>query len=96
MIQDKFKEDEELDFENDEVYNTQKKMQKLVEHQDDLIRLDKERLDNRLKLQTICKLMGSEAQTYFMYDCPRLKVASKIFYQLEKEQDQEFSENDFS
>jgi phage FluMu protein Com len=43
-------------------------------------------LDNRLKLQTVCKLMGSEAQTYFMYDCPRLKVANKIYYQLENEQ----------
>ena len=61
MIQDRFRDDEELRFDDSDIYNVQKMLDKLIEHQDDIIRLDKERLDNRLGLQTVCKLMGSEA-----------------------------------
>ena len=77
MLRDRFNEDEDLKFDE---YSIEKKLVMLIEHQDDLVKLDKNRIDNRLGRQMICNIIGSEAQTYFMYDCPRFKVAKQIYY----------------
>ena len=45
MLRDRFNEDEDLKFDE---YSIEKKLEKLIEHQDDLIKLDKTRIDNRL------------------------------------------------
>jgi hypothetical protein len=57
-----------------------------MSHQDALIRIDKERIENRRNIQTICRLQGSQAQSYFFYDCPRYREAKKIYYKMEAEE----------
>ena len=45
MLRDRFNEDEDLKFDE---YSIEKKLVMLIEHQDDLVKLDKNRIDNRL------------------------------------------------
>lgn len=50
IIEAKFKNDPDLKFEDPKIYTYTKKLQQLTNHQDALIKQDKERLDNRRKM----------------------------------------------
>lgn len=88
IIEAKFKNDPDLKFEDPKIYTYTKKLQQLTNHQDALIKQDKERLDNRRKMQTICRMKGSLTQSFFIFDSQRFKMARKIFYNLENEEDE--------
>ena len=89
IIEAKFKNDPDLKFEDMKIYTYSKKLQQLTNHQDALIKQDKERLDNRRKMQTICRMKGSLTQSFFIFDSQRFKMARKIFYGLENEEDEQ-------
>lgn len=58
----------------------------MKDHQDQLVKADKEDINNRRNLQRICRMQGSIAQSYFIYDSPHYKVARKIYFALEAEE----------
>ena len=60
-------------------------MQKLVEHFDDLTKADKNRKENRRGIQEICRMTGSLSQSYFIFDSQQYKVARKIYYGIDDE-----------
>ena len=60
-------------------------MQKLVEHQEDLIKADKNRKENRRGIQEICRMRGSLTQSYFIFDSHQYKVARKIYFGIEED-----------
>ena len=57
-----------------------------MEHQDALIRNEKEHINNRRHIQRICRMKGSIAQSYFIFDNPQYQVARKIYYGLYAEE----------
>jgi len=61
-------------------YTSIDKMTELVQHQEDLIKADKARKENRQGVQEVCRMMGSLAQSYFIFDSQQYKVARKIYY----------------
>lgn len=67
-----------------------------MDHQDALIRNEKDHINNRRHLQRICRMKGSIAQSYFIFDNPQYKVARKIYYGLYEEEKEirEQQEND--
>ena len=67
-------------FNNEKVYTAEAKMIELVQHQEDLIKADKARKENRQGVQEVCRMMGSLAQSYFIFDSQQYKVARKIYY----------------
>lgn len=66
-------------------FNHAKKLQKLVENYEKLIEKDKDRKENRLGVQEICRLEGSQTQSYFILDSQRYKVARKLYFGIKKE-----------
>jgi len=54
----------------------------LEKFEEDLVKNDKGRKENRRGILTICRMQGSIAQTYFMMDQMQYNVARKIYYGL--------------
>ena len=54
----------------------------LEKFEEDLLKNDKGRKENRRGILTICRMQGSIAQTYFMMDQMQYDVARKIYYGL--------------
>lgn len=54
----------------------------IMKFEDDLIKNDKGRKENRRGIKTICRMQGSIAQSYFMLDQMEFKVARNMFYGL--------------
>lgn len=52
----------------------------LDKFEEDLIKNDRAKKENRRGIQTICRMQGSIAQSYFILDQIDFKVARKIFY----------------
>jgi hypothetical protein len=55
-IEQNFKEDEDLKFDDPKVYTIHKKLQQLVYHEDALIMEDKNDIDNLKRIQRICRM----------------------------------------
>ena len=63
------------------LYPYTKKLKKLKTHYDDLINADKNRRENRKGQQEICRLSGSETQSFFIFDCAKYKIARKLYFE---------------
>ena len=60
--------DEDLAFDDPDIYIYAKKLEKLFDNELQLIKADKLRKENRRGIQTICRMQGSMSQSYFMLD----------------------------
>jgi len=70
----------EMQFDDPRIYNFERKMKLLVQNQDQLIKADKARPNNRRGIQEICRMTGSLTQSYFIFDSQKFKEARKIYY----------------
>ena len=52
----------------------------LFNFEEDLMKNDKTKKENRKGIQTICRMRGSISQSYFMLDQPDFDVARDIYY----------------
>lgn len=86
LIEHKFKTNPDLNFEDLNYYTFTKKLEQLKDHQDQLIKAEKEDMNNRRNVQRICRMQGSQAQSYLIFDNPQYKVARKIYFGLEAEE----------
>lgn len=74
QIQEKKNEEEilrshpDLQFDNPLIYDYIKKIKTLNALEEDLIKNDKARKDNRRGIQEICRMTGSLSQSYFIFD----------------------------
>jgi len=78
----------DLRFDDPKCFDHVRKMKLLVEHEEDLIKNDKERQDNRRGVQEICRMTGSLSQSYFIFDSNNYKVGRKIYYGLAQDPNQ--------
>lgn len=60
-------------------------MKTLIALEEDLIKNDKARKDNRRGIQEICRMTGSLSQSYFIFDSQQYKVGRKIYYGLDED-----------
>ena len=74
--------DPDLMFDNPRIYTYDKKLEQLYEFEDELLKEDRIQKENRRGLQTICRMQGSNSQSYFLYDAQTLKMAQNIYYEL--------------
>ena len=74
-IEESLKFDEDLSFDDQEIYNYAKKLDQLYDNEILLIKADKLRKENRRGIQTICRMQGSMSQSYFMLDYKDYQVA---------------------
>jgi len=79
LINDLLSKDPELAFDDPSIYTYTKKLEKLNTYENELIKQDRDRLENRLGLQTICRISGSISQSYFVFDNRDFEVAHKIY-----------------
>lgn len=61
LIEHKFANNPDLKFDDPNYYTSAKKLEQLRDHQDQLVRAEKEDLNNRRNLQRICRMQGSLA-----------------------------------
>ena len=60
----------QIEFDNPQIYPTERKMELLVKHEDNLIKNDINAKDNRLSIQRYVRLKGHLfSQSYFIFDC---------------------------
>jgi len=85
IIKANFDADPDRAYDDPNIYTYEKKLQQLCDHQDALIRHAKE--GDRRKVQNICRMKG-QTQSYFIFDSQRFKVAKKIYYNLENEEEE--------
>ena len=85
--------DPELQFENPFICTFDKKLERLEEYEDALLKTDRLKKENRRKQQTICRMQGSLTQSYFLWDAQEHKTARGIHYELEGREKEEESEN---
>ena len=82
VIRNSLATDPNMQFNNPKIYTYQKKLEQLYEFEDELLREDRVMKENRRGLQTICRMKGSNSQSYFLYDSQDLQVAREIRYEL--------------
>ena len=70
-----------VQFDDPVLYPYSKKLKKLKIHFEDLIQADKSRRDNRRGVQEICRMTGSETQSFFVFDCSKYKIARKLYFE---------------
>ena len=77
FIKEKLSKDDDLKF---DTLSYEQKLLLLFEYEMDLMKFDKAREENRRNIQTICRMSGSIAQSYFVYDQVDFSTARSIFY----------------
>lgn len=82
IIQETLDADPDLQFDDPKIYTYDKKLEQLYEFEDELLRVDRIQKENRRGLQTICRMQGSNSQSYFLQNSQTLKIAREIFYEL--------------
>lgn len=78
---------DDVQFDDPVHFPFERKLKILVEYQDDLIQADKDRKENRRGIQEICRMTGSLAQSYFIFDCSTYKVGRKIYYAVNEDEE---------
>ena len=74
-IEENLRFDEDLSFDDPEIFTYAKKLSDLYDNELGLIVADKQRKENRRGIQTICRMQGSMTQSYFMLDYKDYQVA---------------------
>ena len=82
----------DVQFHNEQYYTYNKKLQKLISHQDNLIEADINRKENRMASQTICRMTGSHSQSYYIFDSVNYKIARKIYFSIEHNRSEQSNE----
>lgn len=72
-----------------DTFDHTRRIRLLIENEEDLIKNDKARPDNRRGVQEVCRMTGSLTQSYFIFDSVEYKVGRKIYYGLDDENQQE-------
>ena len=65
------------------------KIEKLYHHQRELIAADKARKENRQGVQTVCRMVGSLTQSYFVLDNQQFKIARQLYFGIDEVEDGE-------
>jgi hypothetical protein len=68
IVREKLGADPDLQFENPYICTFDKKLEQLYEYEETLLLVDKNKKENRRGLQTICRMVGSLSQSYFLWD----------------------------
>lgn len=97
IIEANFEKDPDRQYSNRNIYTYEKMLQQLCDHQVQLIRQHK---DHDPTSNGICRMKG-QTQSYFIFDAQNSKVARKIYYAIEAEEDEyrkehELDDFDFS
>ena len=66
-------------------FSYEQKVEFLILYEEDLIKADKMRLENRQGVQEVCRMTGSLTQSYFIFDSQNYKVGRKLYYGLAQE-----------
>ena len=74
-IEENLRFDEDLSFDDPDIFIYAKKLSDLYDNELGLIVADKQRKENRRGIQTICRIQGSMTQSYFMLDYKDYQVA---------------------
>ena len=85
---------DDVQFDDLEHFPHERKLKILTEYQEDLIQADKDQKDNRGDIQRICRMTGSLAQSYFIFDSYNYKVGRKIYFSVQEEDDGEEDKDD--
>ena len=88
------KHSEDVQFEDPEHFPYERKLKILVEYQEELIQADKDRKENRRGIQEICRMTGSLAQSYFIFDSFNYKVGRRIYYAVDDEEEEDNEDQD--
>ena len=83
-----------MKFDDPKIYTPEKKLKLLIEYEEQLLRADRNRRENRRGVQEICR-MTSMSQSYFIFDSHEYKVARKIYYDLDKHDQYANEDEDF-
>ena len=83
-----------MKFDDPLIYTPEKKLRLLIEYEEQLLRADRNRRENRRGVQEICR-MTSMSQSYFIFDSHQYKVARKIYYELDKHDQYANEDEDF-
>lgn len=83
-----------MKFDDPKIYTPEKKLRLLIEYEEQLLRADRNRRENRRGVQEICR-MTSMSQSYFIFDSHQYKVARKIYYELDKHDQYANEDEDF-
>ena len=75
-------------------YTHERKLKLLIQLEDQLIKADKGRRENRKGTQEICR-MASVSQSYYMFDSQHYKVARKLYYALDRKDQYANEDDDF-
>lgn len=94
ILREKLMGDPDLQFENPQIFTYMKKLDQLYEYEETLLLVDKNKKENRRGLQTICRMVGSLSQSYFLWDAQQNKIARDIYYELENEEEVKVENND--
>ena len=73
-------------------YTIGRKLKLLIQLEDQLLKADKERKENRKGTQEICRMV-STSQSYYMFDSNHYRVARKILHDFDR-RDQYADENE--
>jgi len=75
-------------------YTHERKLRLLIQLEDQLIKADKGRRENRKGTQEICR-MANSTQSYYMFDSKHYKVARKLYYSLDRKDQYANEDDDF-
>lgn len=80
----------ELDFTQ---YSFFDKLESLTQFADELIQNNKDQEENRRGNQTICRMTGSNTQSYFIIDQKDYQTANQLFYGFKFDNDTDFADD---
>ena len=82
----------DIQFDNPQCYPYSKKLKKLQLHEEDLIKNDIARMENRRGIQEICRMERNYTQSYFIFDSDDYKIAREIYFGIDPKREVEDDE----
>ena len=72
----------DVQFDNPSIYPYTKKLKKLLLHEEDLVKNDINRMENRRGIPEILRMDRTYTQSYFIFDSPDYVIARDLYFSM--------------